>query len=70
VCSVLLGRQQDLSATPITDRLGADFFPDKGFSSVKGRIAHGANGGPREMEYIVYRYGQARPKYMLRFNLP
>lgn len=68
VCSVLLGRQQDKSATPLTTPLGAAFYPDKGYDSVKGCIIY--NGTQREMEHIVYRYGQAKPRYMLRFDMP
>ena len=66
VCSVLLGRQHDRSSTPISTPLGADFFPAIGYDSVKGRIVY--NGTLREMEYIVYRYGQARIKYVLHYT--
>eukprot|EP00047_Mylnosiga_fluctuans_P009655 m.12416 g.12416 ORF g.12416 m.12416 type:complete len:2363 (-) comp2729_c0_seq1:86-7174(-) len=69
VCSVLLGRQQDLSATPLTKAKGADFFPDHGYNSVKGCIQYNNSNKIREMEYIVYRYGQAKPLYMLRFDM-
>jgi len=70
VCSVLLGKVQDLSDTPIATPKGPTFFPDVGNHSVKGRIMYGTPPTIRQMEYIVYRYGQAKPKYMLRFNLP
>ena len=64
---VLLGKQKDWSAKPLQNPLGADFFPEVGYNSVKGCIVY--NGVLREMEYIVYRYGQAKPRYLLRFNL-
>ena len=68
VCSVLLGRVDDRSANPISQPMGADFYPGAGFNSVKGRIQHGAPPTLREMEYIVYRYGQAKPRYLIRFD--
>ncbi len=67
VCSVLLGKQEDFSGTPISTPKGSDFFPSHGYHSVKGRIVYG--GTLRQMEYIAYRYGQAKPVYMLRFEI-
>ena len=68
VCSVLLGRIDDRSQNPISKPLGADFYPGVGFNSVQGRIMHGSPPTLREMEYIVYRYGQAKPRYLIRLE--
>jgi hypothetical protein len=68
ICSVILGRVDDRSANPITKAMGPDFYPAVGFNSVKGRIQYGTPPTLREMEYIVYRYGQAKPLYLLRFD--
>lgn len=67
ICEVLLGTQLDESGTPISTPKGPEFFPPVGYDSVKGRIVKG--GTLREMEYIVYRFRQARPKYLLKFSL-
>mmetsp|Transcript_34674 Transcript_34674/g.72727 ORF Transcript_34674/g.72727 Transcript_34674/m.72727 type:complete len:1069 (-) Transcript_34674:659-3865(-) len=68
ICSVILGRVDDRSATPIDKPMGADFYPVVGCNSVMGRIKYGAPPVVRETEYIVYRYGQAKPRYLLRFD--
>jgi hypothetical protein len=69
VCSVLLGNVDNRSGTPIEQPLGPDFFPGHGYHSVKGRIWYGNPPTVRQNEYIVYRYGQARIRYMLRFDI-
>ena len=67
VCKVLLGKIYDLSAQPISAALGSGFRVPVGYNSVKGRIIYGGN--LREMEYIVYRYGQTQPLYMIKFDV-
>jgi hypothetical protein len=49
--------------------MGEGFFPTHGYNSVKGRVQLSGWAHPRENEYIVYRYGQAKPKYLLRFDV-
>ncbi len=72
VCEVLMGKVDDRSGTPITTPLGETFNNTElagGFDSVNGRIMYGSPPTMRQKEYIVYRVGQARIKYMLRFNV-
>jgi hypothetical protein len=72
VCSVLMGKVDDRTGTPITAPMGETFNNTtlaNGFDSVNGHIYYGNPPTRREKEYIVYRLGQARIKYMLRYNV-
>jgi len=67
VCNVALGTTNDEHyGTPRTTALGADFRPPHGVDSIKGRITY--SGILRQAEYIVYRYGQCKATYLLRFD--
>jgi hypothetical protein len=67
VCHVILGRtNDDHYRTPIDSRLGRDFRPAHGVDSIKGRINLGSY--LRQAEYIVYRFGQCKATYLLRFD--
>jgi hypothetical protein len=67
VCNVALGVTNDTHYhTPRTTQLGADFRPPHGVDSIKGRITYG--GWLRQAEYIVYRFGQCKATYLLRFD--
>ena len=67
-----MGKVDDRSGTPITTPLGETFNNTVlagGFDSVNGRIMYGSPPTMRQKEYIVYRVGQARIKYMLRVHV-
>jgi hypothetical protein len=67
VCNVALGvTNEEHFHTPRTTKLGRDFRPPHGVDSIKGRITHG--GWLRQAEYIVYRFGQSKAAYLLRFD--
>ena len=68
VCSALLGNVDGISGRPTDIPKGTDFRPACGFHSVRGRVFYGNPPTLREHEYIVYCYGQARVRYMLRFD--
>ena len=67
VCNVILGNMDDSHyRTPIHSSIGADFRPPLGVDSIKGRIWWGSI--LRQAEYIVYRFGQCKPTYLLVFD--
>ncbi len=67
VCNVILGNMNDTHYnTPMTSPLGRDFRPAHGVDSMKGRIEFGSY--LRQAEYIVYRFGQCKATYLLRFD--
>eukprot|EP00667_Euglena_gracilis_P000144 EG_transcript_144 len=67
VCDVSLGRQDTRyhknGGTPTQSPLGANFFPQQGCHSLLGNILR--LGSLRANEYVVYRYGQALPKFLI-----
>ena len=67
VCSAILGNRDDTHFnTPLDSPLGRDFRPAHGVDSMKARITFGSY--LRQAEYIVYRFGQCKPTYLLRFD--
>ncbi len=67
VCHVILGKQDSQHhATPLQSPLGRDFRPAIGIDSMLGRVNFGSY--IRQSEYIVYRFGQCRATYLLRFD--
>ena len=67
VCNVILGNMNDDKyRNAISSALGRDFRPGHGVDSMKGRITYG--GTLRQAEYIVYRFGQCKATYLLRFD--
>ncbi len=69
VSSVILGNTDDQHwHAPLDRPLGTDFRPAKGVDSLKGRI-HFPPFGVRQSEYIVYRFGQCKATYLLRFDV-
>ncbi len=67
VCSVILGNMDDSHfRNPISSALGQGFRPPLGVDSIKGRCVFGSI--LRQAEYIVYRFGQCKPTYLLVFD--
>ncbi len=67
VCNVILGNMDDTHyQAPIESPLGRDFRPAPGVDSMKGRVNFGSL--LRQAEYIVYRFGQCKATYLLRFE--
>jgi hypothetical protein len=67
VCNVILGITNDTHfSTPLQSPLGRDFRPAQGVDSMKGRVNFGSF--VRQAEYIVYRFGQCKATYLLRFD--
>ena len=67
VCNVILGVQDKTHHdTPLHKQLGTDFRPPKGIDSMLGRVNFGSY--LRQSEYIVYRCGQCKATYLLRFD--
>jgi hypothetical protein len=67
VCNVILGNMDDTHyQAPIESPLGRDFRPAPGVDSMKGRVNFGSL--LRQAEYIVYRFGQCKATYLLRFD--
>jgi hypothetical protein len=67
VCNVILGITNDTHhTTPLQSPLGRDFRPALGVDSMKGRVNFGSF--VRQSEYIVYRFGQCKATYLLRFD--
>ena len=67
VCNVILGVVNDEHFDPPLDNpLGRDFRPRVGVDSMKGRVNF--TGWIRQTEYIVYRFGQCKATYLLRFD--
>ena len=67
VCSVVLGvTNEEHYHKPLNSALGRDFRPAHGIDSMKGRVNFGS--WLRQAEYIVYRFGQCKATYLLRFD--
>jgi hypothetical protein len=67
VCNVILGNMDDSHfRNPISSALGQGFRPQLGVDSIKGRCVIGSI--LRQAEYIVYRFGQCKPTYLLVFD--